>query len=178
MGWNFDRNYIHNAKYNFLWCEIKTFSFEDGLLFQLCYTEDTCSQFYGWLRLIRSVWRASKFSFLKFIEIVILWVYYTIPFGFSLFWDFLVVTSQVFNLCFAQDHWWVLSSRNAYMVNIVNLIGFKCCINLRRSLYLNLLCISLQVSFYMITHFQLYKRIRIEDLHHCKNLIRKVVHVC
>ena len=32
--------------------------------------------------------RASNFSVLKLIEIVILWVYYTIPFGFSLFWYF------------------------------------------------------------------------------------------
>ena len=38
--------------------------------------------------LIRSVLGASKFSVLKFIEIVILWVYYTIPFGFSLFRHF------------------------------------------------------------------------------------------
>ena len=31
---------------------------------------------------------------LKLIEIVIMWVYYTIPFGFSLFWHFLVITFQ------------------------------------------------------------------------------------
>ena len=43
------------------------------------------AKFYGRLRLIRSVLRASKISVLKWIEIVILWVYYTIPFGFSLF---------------------------------------------------------------------------------------------
>ena len=40
--------------------------------------------------LIRSVWRASKFWVLKLIEIVILLVYYTIPFGFSLCWHFRV----------------------------------------------------------------------------------------
>ena len=40
------------------------------------------------LRLIRGVLRASKFSVLKLTEIVILWVYYTIPFGFSLIWHF------------------------------------------------------------------------------------------
>ena len=45
---------------------------------------------YGRLRLIRSVLRASKFSVLKLIEIVILWVFYTIPFGFSLFRNFRV----------------------------------------------------------------------------------------
>ena len=35
---------------------------------------------------------------LKLIEIVILWVYYTIPVGFSLFWHFLVITFQLFKL--------------------------------------------------------------------------------
>ena len=43
------------------------------------------AQFYGRLRLIRSILNASKFSALKLIEILILWVYYTIHFGFSLF---------------------------------------------------------------------------------------------
>ena len=47
--------------------------------------EYNVAKFYGRPRLIRSVWRASKFSELKFTEIVILWVYYTIPFDFSLF---------------------------------------------------------------------------------------------
>ena len=46
------------------------------------------AKFYGRLRLIHSVLRASTFSVLKLIEIVILWVYYTIPFGFSLFLHF------------------------------------------------------------------------------------------
>ena len=34
------------------------------------------AKFYDRLQLIRSVLRASKFSVLKFIEIVILWIYY------------------------------------------------------------------------------------------------------
>ena len=46
------------------------------------------AKFYGRHRLIRSFLRASKFSALKLIEIVILFVYYTIPFGFSLFRHF------------------------------------------------------------------------------------------
>ena len=46
------------------------------------------AKFYNRLRLIRSVLRVSKFSVLKVTEIVILWVYYTIPFGFSLYWHF------------------------------------------------------------------------------------------
>ena len=37
------------------------------------------AMFYGRLRLIRSVLRASKFSASKLIEIVILWVHYTTP---------------------------------------------------------------------------------------------------
>ena len=37
--------------------------------------------------------RASKFSVLKLSEIVILWVYYTFPFGFSLIWHFWGITS-------------------------------------------------------------------------------------
>ena len=40
--------------------------------------------------------RASKFSELKLIEIVILWVYYTIPYGFSLFWHFWGITFHLF----------------------------------------------------------------------------------
>ena len=39
---------------------------------------------------------ASKFSVLKSIEIVMLWVYYTIPFGFSLFRHFMGITFQLF----------------------------------------------------------------------------------
>ena len=46
------------------------------------------AKFYNRLRLIRCVLGASKVTVLKLIEIVILWVYYTIPFGFSLFWHF------------------------------------------------------------------------------------------
>ena len=62
-------------------------------------------KFVGRFRLIGSVWRASKFSVFKLIEIVILWVYYTIPFGFSLFWHFL---SLLFN--FLIQHVWLTLS--------------------------------------------------------------------
>ena len=41
------------------------------------------AKFYVRLRMISRVFRASKLSVLKLIEIVILWVYYTIPFGFK-----------------------------------------------------------------------------------------------
>ena len=43
------------------------------------------AKFYSRLRSICSVWRAQNFLCFKLIEIVILWVYYTIPFGFSLY---------------------------------------------------------------------------------------------
>ena len=43
------------------------------------------AKFFGRLPLICSVLRASKFSALKLIEFVILWVYYTIPFSLSFF---------------------------------------------------------------------------------------------
>ena len=45
--------------------------------------------------LICSVLRASKFSVLKLIEIVISWVYYTIPFGFSFFRHFWGIIFQL-----------------------------------------------------------------------------------
>ena len=76
---------------------------------------------YGRLRLIRSILRASNFSMLKLIEIVILWVYYTIPFGFNLFRHLLSITSQLFKLlCFAKDHWRGSSTQNVHLVHIIN----------------------------------------------------------
>ena len=84
------------------------------------------AKFYGRLRLIRSVLRASKFSVLKLIEIVIFGVHYTIHFGFNLlrhFWD---NTFQLLKLlCLDKDHWWGFSTRNAHMVHIVYSIWFK-----------------------------------------------------
>ena len=49
---------------------------------------------------------ASKFSVLKVIEIVILWVYCTIPLGISLFWHFFGIAFQLLKLFFffAKDH--------------------------------------------------------------------------
>ena len=77
-------------------------------------------------RLIRSVLRASKLSVLKLIEIVILKVYYTIPFGLNLFRHILGITFLLFELlCLAKDHWRRFSARNAHMVYIVKYIWFK-----------------------------------------------------
>ena len=78
------------------------------------------------LRLIRSVLRASKFSELKLIEIVIVWVNYTIPFAFNLFRDFKASLSIVLDyICLAKDHWRGFSTRNAHMVHIVYEIRIK-----------------------------------------------------
>ena len=63
------------------------------------------AKFYGRLRLIGSVLSASKFAVFKLIEIVILWVYYTIPFGFSFFrhfWDIIFNLFQLLSL--AKEH--------------------------------------------------------------------------
>ena len=52
------------------------------------------SHIYGRLWLIRSV----KYSVFKLTKIVILWVYYTIPFGFSMFWHIWGITFQLLKL--------------------------------------------------------------------------------
>ena len=63
------------------------------------------AKFCGRLRLIRSILRESRFSELKLIEIVILWDYYTIAFGLSLFRHFWGITFHIFKLlCLAKDH--------------------------------------------------------------------------
>ena len=61
------------------------------------------AKFYGRLRSIRSVWRASKFSVFK------------------IDWN----CNFVGLLCLAKDHWWGFSARNTHMVHIVNLIRLK-----------------------------------------------------
>ena len=56
------------------------------------------AKFYGRLQLIRSVSRASTFSVLKFIEIVIFGVYSPASrFGFSLFWHFCDISFKLFS---------------------------------------------------------------------------------
>ena len=42
-------------------------------------------------------WEHQMFIRVKLTEIVILWVYYTIPFGFSLIWSFLALFFKLFN---------------------------------------------------------------------------------
>ena len=60
--------------------------------------------FYGRLRLIRSVLRASKISVLKLIGIVILWVYYTIPFDSACFGTFGPPFSTFKFIYLVKDH--------------------------------------------------------------------------
>ena len=62
------------------------------------------AKFYGRLRLIRSVLRAFKVSVLKLIEIIILWVFYNVPFGMSLFRYFWHHFSTFKLLCLAKEH--------------------------------------------------------------------------
>ena len=69
------------------------------------------------LMLIRKVLRASKISDLKLIEIVILWVYYTISFVSSLLWHFSSITFHLLKLlCLTKNHWRGLSVRHAHIV--------------------------------------------------------------
>ena len=85
------------------------------------------AKFYVRLQLIRSVFRASKFTVLKFIEIVLfnfVDLFHGIHFGF--FWYFCDISFQLFKLlCLAKNHWWGFYFRNAHMVHIVNEIRFK-----------------------------------------------------
>ena len=66
----------------------------------LIFIHSYVAKFYARLRLTGSVLRASKFSVYKLIDIVVLWVYYTIPFGFSLFWHFWKSPIQLFKLIY------------------------------------------------------------------------------
>ena len=67
--------------------------------------EGTCSQVLRSTSVDSYVLKASKFSVLKLIEIAILWVYYIIPFGFSLFRHFWGIAFQRFKLlCLVKGH--------------------------------------------------------------------------
>ena len=89
------------------------------------------------LRLIRSVLRASKFSVIKLIKIVILWVYYTIPVGFGFFGHFWDNTFQFLKLLFwlrITDEGSVPKMRIWSILLIQS--DSKWCIHLSRSLFL------------------------------------------
>ena len=94
------------------------------------------ANFYCRLRLIRSVLRASTFSVLKLTEIVILWVYYIIPFGFRSFRHF---WASYFN--FLHYFVWLritdegsVPKMRVWSILLVK-SDIKWCIHLSRSLY-------------------------------------------
>ena len=97
------------------------------------------AKFYSRLRLVCSVWRTSKFPCLKFIEIVILWVYNTIPFGFSLH-KLGTFGTSIFNhyltTCLAKDHWRGLVHEIRIWSMMLIISYLKWCIHLSRSLFL------------------------------------------
>ena len=72
-------------------------------------------------------WEQSTFSVLKFIEIVILLIYYMASLLASAsFWYFCDISFKLFKLpCLAKNHWWGFCTRSAHMVHIVNEIPFK-----------------------------------------------------
>ena len=71
-------------------------------------------------------WEYQNLSVLKLTEIVILLVYVTIPFAFSLFRHFWGINFKLLRLlCLAKDQWRWLSTRYAHMVHIVNEIRFR-----------------------------------------------------
>ena len=89
--------------------------------------------------MIRSVLRASKFSVSKLLEIVILWVYYTIPFGLRLFRYFRDI---IFN--FRNHFVWLRITDEGSLpeMRIWSILSIKSdlkwCIHLSRSLFLYL----------------------------------------
>ena len=96
-------------------------------------------KFYGQLRLIRSVLRTSKFSVLKLIEIVTLWVYYTIPFGFTLFRHFRA------NIFYFWNHYVLRRITDEGSLPVMRIWSImlikselKWCIHLSRSIFLYL----------------------------------------
>ena len=99
---------------------------------------------YGQLMLLRSVLRASKFSELKLIEIVFVWVYYPIPYDFSLCRHF---GSSLFN--FLNYSVWLRITDEEGSVSgmriwsiLLNKSDLTWCIHLSRGLFLyfNYLC--------------------------------------
>ena len=85
------------------------------------------AKFYGRLRLIRSVWRASKFSVFEFV-----WNCNFVGLLHHPFWLQLVLalfghcfSTFVYTTCLAGDHWRGFSTRNVHVVHVVNLIRLK-----------------------------------------------------
>ena len=99
--------------------------------------EGTCSQVLRSTSVYSSRLRASKFPVIKLTEIAILWVYYTIPFGFSLIWHILGITFQLLNYFVwlrITDEGSVPEMRIWSILLIKS--DLKWCIHLSRSLFL------------------------------------------
>ena len=94
------------------------------------------AKFFGRFWLIRSVLEHQNFPCSKLIEIVILWVYYTIPFGFSLlryFWDIVFPILNYFVWQRITDEGSVPEMRIWSILWIKSVL--KWCIHLSRSLF-------------------------------------------
>ena len=97
-----------------------------------CWTKESprehVAKFYGRLRLIPSVFRASKFSVIKidwnysFVDLLHhpIWLYLDLALLGHHFSNF-----ELLVLCLAKDRWWGSSTRNAHLIHIVNHIRFK-----------------------------------------------------
>ena len=94
------------------------------------------AKFYGRFRLIRSIWEHHNFPCSKLIEIVILWVYYTIPFGFSLFRYFWDIVFPLLNYFVWQK---ITDESSVPEMRIWSILWIKSvliwCIHLSRSLF-------------------------------------------
>ena len=99
-----------------------------SLLVDQSFPEAHVAKFYVRLQLIiAAFWEHQKFSVLKFIEIVNLWIYYMASrLASASFGTFVTSVFNFFKLFYlAKNHWWGFCTRNAHMVNIVNEIRFK-----------------------------------------------------
>ena len=89
-------------------------------------------------RLIRSVLRASKFSVLKLIEVVILWVYCTIPLSFGFFRHILALFLKFYNYFLWRriTDEGSISEMRIWSILLIK-SDLKWCLHLSRSLFLN-----------------------------------------
>ena len=101
------------------------------------------AKFYGRLRLIRRVFGSIEIFRIKLLEIVNLWVYYTIPFGFILFRHFRTTICNFWN----HFIWLRISDKGSLPeMRIWSILliksDLKWCIHLSRGLFLYLKHIS------------------------------------
>ena len=109
------------------------------------YISTTCAEgtyiakLYSLIRVFHSVSRASIFSVLKLIVKVILYAYYAIPFGFSLFLALLGHHFSTFQLrCLAKNHVLGFSTQHAHIPILSMEFNLKWCMHLSRKPFLYL----------------------------------------